>query len=142
MSLDGLLSGPKRVRPLTSADQAFWWEGLAVGEVRIQRCSKCNLLRHPPHPRCAKCGSLEWDWIIASDRGKVHSFVVYHYPILPDASYPYTVALIDLPEGVRIVAPLLPNDGAGVKVGTTVALGWVKAEDGGLWPCYTSATVA
>ena len=27
----------------------------------IQRCASCEVLRHPPRPRCDRCGSYEWD---------------------------------------------------------------------------------
>ena len=46
----------------------------------IQRCSQCQTLRHPPRPRCDKCGSYEWNALEASGRGTVYSFVVEPLP--------------------------------------------------------------
>ena len=51
--------GPKKgtagevLRPVVTADTAFFWDGTARGELRIQRCGGCGALRHPPG-RCAR----------------------------------------------------------------------------------------
>ena len=42
--------------PLVTPDTAFFWDGTAVGELRIQRCARCGALRHPPGPMCPACG--------------------------------------------------------------------------------------
>ncbi len=41
-----------RPRPAITHDNAFFWEGVAAGELRIQRCQPCGRLRHPPGPMC------------------------------------------------------------------------------------------
>ena len=40
------------LRPVVSPDTAFFWDGTAAGELRIQRCGGCGALRHPPGPMC------------------------------------------------------------------------------------------
>ena len=50
-----------RPRPSINQDVAFFWEGVAEGKLLIQRCLKCQALRHPPGPGCPKCSSLEWE---------------------------------------------------------------------------------
>ena len=42
----------RRLRPMISQDTAFFWEGTAAGELRIQHCPACGTLRHPPGPMC------------------------------------------------------------------------------------------
>ncbi|HVM40349.1 MAG TPA: MaoC family dehydratase N-terminal domain-containing protein, partial [Acidimicrobiia bacterium] len=69
----GKQAPPTRPRPSTNQDNQFWWDGIAAGELRIQRCASCERLRHPAQPACAACGSLEWDWIVTSGRGEVYS---------------------------------------------------------------------
>jgi len=39
---------PKRARPSISQDTEFFWEGAVWRELRIQRCTACGTLRHPP----------------------------------------------------------------------------------------------
>ncbi len=100
-------------KPAMSADTEFFWEGAARGELLIQRCTDCKTLRHPPGPGCASCGSLEWDTVGSSGRGTVHSYAVHHYPPIPGHDVPNVVALVDVEEGVRILANLVgvaPDD--------------------------------
>lgn len=95
---------PRRLRPPLGHDNQWWWEGIAAGELRIQRCSDCGTLRHPPRPMCGKCRSIHWGWIVSQGAGTVHSYVVLHHPPVPGYEYPLPVVLVDLDEGTRIVA--------------------------------------
>lgn len=97
---------PAPPQPALSQDTAFFWEGLKAGKLLIQRCTSCHTLRHPPGPACTSCHSLEWDTVQSSGRGKLFSFVVMHHPQHPAFDYPHPVGLIELEEGVRLVAPL------------------------------------
>lgn len=133
------LNGPRRLRPPTTSDASFWWDGIAIRELRIQRCATCRRLRHPFQVRCVSCGSFDWDWVVASGDGTLHSFVVYHEPILADTIYPYAVGLIDLVEGTRVLAPLLPNDGDGLAIGVAVNLLWYDDHEGPVWPVFVPA---
>ena len=65
--------GPTRPQPPINRDNAFFWEGVEAGELRIQRCGNCGRLRHPPRPMCGSCRSTEWDTVTASGRGEVYS---------------------------------------------------------------------
>jgi uncharacterized protein len=93
-------------QPAINQDTAFFWSGLQAGRLLIQRCAACGQLRHPPGPACTACHSLEWDTLEASGRGKLFSFVVMHQPRHPGFDYPLPVGLVELDEGVRLVAPL------------------------------------
>jgi len=97
----------KRPLPGISDDTRFFWEGCESGKLLIQRCSDCHTLRHPPAPVCAKCHSFHWDSIEASGLGTLYSFVVMHYPQVPPFDYPNPIGLIELDEGVRLVAGLV-----------------------------------
>lgn len=134
-----VLNGPERRRPEVTADFEFWWDGIAAGELRIQRCAHCQIVRHPPHVRCARCGSFDTDWMLAPPTATVHSYVVYHYPQLPGTSYPYAVGLIEVLEGIRVVMPLWPNDGAGIAIDAPVHLAWETDASGDPWPYYMLA---
>lgn len=102
----------RRPRLLVTPDTAFWVEGAALGELRIQRCPQCGRLRHPPRPMCPACQSLEWDYVVASGRGTVYSYVTYHHRPLAGPEVPYAVLLIELEEGVRVVGDLVGDQGA------------------------------
>ena len=126
----------KRPRPAINADTEFFWEGARNGELLIQRCTGCNVLRHPPRPMCGSCGSLEWDTVRSSGRGEVYSFVVHHHPPVPGFQVPFAVALVELEEGTRLVSNLIDIDPADVTVGLPVEVTFDVAEDGFAVPLF------
>ena len=111
---------PRRLRPPLGHDNQWWWEGIAAGELRIQRCKECGTLRHPPRPMCGRCQSLAWDWIVSQGAGTVHSYVVLHHPPVPGYEYPLPVALVDLDEGTRLVANVAGCAPSEIRIGMRV----------------------
>ena len=107
---------PYPLRPAMNADTAFFWEGASVGELRIQRCGDCGELRHPPGPLCPSCRSTARGYVVASGEGTVFSYVVHHRPPVPGRETPFVVAVVELPEGVRIVGNIVdcPPDEVGI----------------------------
>ena len=120
---------PKRPRPATTIDNAFWFEAAKQHKLVIQRCASCKVLRHPPRPRCDKCGSYEHDTVEASGKGTVYSFVVVHYPQVPSFEYPLPIGLIELEEGTRLVADLIGIEPDAVKVGMPVEVEWLDLDE-------------
>src|SRR5687768_9348655 len=96
----------KIIRPVRNQDTEFFWEGTAEGELRIQKCNACGLLRHPPGPVCPACHAMDRGFVVASGRGRVHSFLVHHAPVVPGKQLPLTVALVELDKGVRMVGEI------------------------------------
>ena len=93
--------------PSVSPDTEFFWAGTQVGELRIQRCGACGALRHPPGPACLSCGATEkQDYQVAAGTGTVYSYVVHRHPPVPGKRLPIVVALVELTEGVRMMAEL------------------------------------
>ena len=96
---------PRAVLPVTDEDNRFFWEGVQAGQLLFQRCAHCGRFRHPPGPMCPQCLSLEWEAVRSSGLGSIYSWVVSHHPTEPDAE-PRIVVLVELDEGVRLVANL------------------------------------
>lgn len=130
---------PVVMRPAVNDDNAYFWDGVGAGELRIQRCASCGVLRHPSSPGCADCGSLDWDWITASGRGRIHSHAVVHHPLLPPFTEPYAVAVLELDEGVRFVSQLVGCDLGALRVGTEVRLTFVEVAEGLTLPLFEPA---
>jgi len=107
---------PQLLLPDLDADSAPFWQAAAAGELRVQRCEGCGLLRFPPRPMCARCRSLSSSWPAVSGRGTLWSWVVAPPPLLP--AYlpyaPYPVAVVELAEGpdLRMVGSLVAEQGA------------------------------
>lgn len=119
----------KRPLPGVSDDIRFFWEGCEAGKLLIQRCTDCQTLRHPPAPVCIKCHSFDWDSIEASGKGQLYSFVVMHYPEVPPFDYPNPIGLIELDEGVRLIAGLVGADPATLEIGQRVQVEFHRFDD-------------
>lgn len=120
---------PRRLKPPLGHDNQWWWEGIAKGELRIQRCKDCGTLRHPPRPMCGSCQSLAWDWIVSGGAGTVHSYVVLHHPPVPGYEYPLPVVLVDLDEGTRLVANVAGCKPGEIRIGMRVQARIEPADD-------------
>ena len=130
---------PLRPRPALTEDNSFFFDGTKVGELRIQRCTTCATLRHPPRPACSECGSLDWDTVVASGRGTVYSFVVVHHPQVPSFDYPLPIAVVELEEGTRLVADLIGVDAGQVSIGMAVEAEMVAVDDDLTLPMFRPA---
>ena len=122
----------KRPAPGVSDDNRFFWEGVKQGKLLIQRCKSCGDLHHPPGPVCPKCHSFEWDTVESSGKGTVYSFVVMHYPEVPPFDHPNPIGLIELEEGVRLIAQLVGVKPGDVQVGQKVQVEFNSFNDGEL----------
>lgn len=118
-----------RPRPAINADNAFFWEGARARQLRLQRCTSCDRLRHPPTPLCPDCRSDKWDVVVAAGTGTIYSYVVHHHPPVPGLTTPFVVAVVALTEGPRAVGNVLHAEPAEVTVGATVRLEWEPVDD-------------
>jgi len=124
------------LRPAISPDTAFFWDGTAAGELRIQRCGGCGALRHPPGPMCPACGAARPGYVIAAGTGEVYSYVVQHHPPVPGKQMPLVVALVQLPEGVRMVGELLGVSPDRARIGLPVRVEFVRIDDALTLPAW------
>ena len=83
-----------------SRDTAFFWEGVKAHELRIQKLADGSL-QHPPVPALWQDHAAPIDYVVASGKGTVFSFVVHHAPKVPGRTLPFVIALVELEEGVR-----------------------------------------
>ena len=125
------MSGP--VRPVVDRDNAYFFEGTALHELRIQKCNACGVLRHPPGPACPDCGALDRGYVVAKGEGTVFSYLVHHAPQVPGKELPLVIALLDLDEGVRMVAEVTGP----VEIGDRLRVGWNEIDDDLTLPIWT-----
>jgi 3-oxo-4,17-pregnadiene-20-carboxyl-CoA hydratase alpha subunit len=107
-------------RPGLTADNGFFWEGLAARRLLIQRCASCRRLQHPPAPMCPACHGLVMEAIESAGRGVIHSFVVVEHPRVPPFVYPNVIVLVELAEGTRLVSRLVGTAPEEVRIGLAV----------------------
>lgn len=130
---------PRRPLPGISDDTRFFWDGCREHRLLIQRCRQCATLRHPPGPVCGRCHSFDWDTVEAAGTGSLYSFVVMHYPEVPPFRYPNPVGLVQLDEGVRLVAGLVGVTAAELVIGMSLRVVFQEFQDGLILPMFEPA---
>lgn len=108
--------------PLADADSQEFWAGCKRHELLIQRCTRCHTFRHPPGLVCSKCLSTDYEWVKASGKGEVYTFIIVRTAVHPafEADVPYVVAVIQLDEGVRMTSNIIGCKPEDVKIGMKV----------------------
>lgn len=106
---------------ITDLNRPFW-DGCADGELRLQECGSCGLVRYPVAETCPRCLSADASWRPLSGRGEVLSTIGFHRAYNPAWAdrVPYNVALVQLDEGPRMFSNVLPLDRLDVPAGTRV----------------------
>jgi len=117
------------LRPQSNLDTAYFWEGAAAGELRIQRCTACGSLRHPPGPACQDCQALARDFVVADGHGTVFSYVVHRHPPVPGQELPILLVLVDLPEGVRMIGRLKDVEPGEIEIGMPVRASYTVVDE-------------
>lgn len=119
-------------RPLPDGDTRPYWEGVARGELRIQRCETCG--RHVFYPRalCPHCYAEQLVWVTASGDGVIYSYTVVHRAFGPFAAQtPYVVALVELTEGVRMLTRIVGSEAEAIRIGAAVRVTFEEVAPGG-----------
>lgn len=83
-----------------------FWEAAAQGDLVLQRCDACQQFVWYPRAICPSCQGAELTWTPAAGTGTVYAVSVHHKAALPELAEltPYAVVLVDLDEGVRMMA--------------------------------------
>ena len=126
------------MRPAASKDTQFFWDGVNAHELRIQKRPD-GTLQHPPVPAVWQDKQVPSDYIVASGRGTVFSYVVHHAPQVPGRTLPFVIALVELEEGVRMLGELRNADPSAVEIGMPVRATYIDfpaGEGGPAWTLY------
>jgi len=86
--------------PLPSPMTQFFWDGVAAGELRIQRCQRCGHYIHYPRPYCRFCRSGDLAGEKVSGRATLYAWTIAVQPFHPFFvdRIPYTLATVELVE--------------------------------------------
>ena len=117
-----LMSGDGKPTPRINPDNARFWESVHEGALRLPRCGDCRAWHWPPGPVCPTCFSDRIGWEEAQGHGTVSTWTVVHKDWFPafKADIPYTVAQIELTEGVRLTASIVECPADALRVGLPV----------------------
>jgi hypothetical protein len=108
--------------PDQTEESTPYWEGLAVGELRLQYCKDCDSYHHPPESFCYSCGSTDIEWRTRDGGGEVYSFIVVHQPyhVAFRDRLPYVVATVQLDDGPRMLGAIFDIEPQSVAIGMRV----------------------
>lgn len=97
-----------------------FWEGIKEKQLLLQRCKECGKWLHPPRPVCPKCRSREQEWVPSAGKGTIYSWVTIHES--PHAAFksPYTVVLVEMDEGPRLVSNMIDIAAEDLQIGMPV----------------------
>lgn len=95
---------------------APFWAAARERRLLIQRCGACRRHQFYPRPHCISCGVLDMTWVESPGVGIVYSMTTVRVPVTPELSPPYSVALVELDEGPRLLTNLVGEGAIGDRV--------------------------
>lgn len=105
----------------SDGDSRMYWEGIARGELLIQRCDACSRPVFYPRSICPHCFSDQLSWIAASGKGTIYAYTVVHQAFGAFAGdVPFIVAIVELEEGVRMMTRIIGSSRERVTIGAPV----------------------
>ena len=127
--------------PAPDPSTESWWAAAKDGRLLVKRCRTCGRAHFYPRPFCPHCWSAEVEWEEASGRGTVYTYSTVHVNDLPPFAekVPYTVAIVELDEGPRLMTNLVDTDGVELRIGLAVEVTFVEQTDEFVLPMFRPA---
>ncbi len=109
----------------------FYWTSGADGVLRLQRCSDCGKLVHPPSAACHRCRSTELAIQAVSGHGIIVAVTVNYQAWQPDLDVPYAIVVLALDEDptVRLTARVVGAEPETVRIGQHASVSFEQRED-------------
>jgi uncharacterized protein len=99
-----------------------FWDGLAHGEIRVQRCTECKTWVFYPRSHCNGCLSDQLEWRSVSGAATLVSFTITRQPTAPMFAdeVPQRIAVVELAEGVRMTSTLVDVADDEIRIGMSL----------------------
>jgi uncharacterized OB-fold protein len=101
----------------------YWRETPQRYRLEAGKCTKCGKIFFPPRLICDACKGEEFEMVVLPREGTIASFTEVHTPAsnFSDEA-PFAVGVIDLGNGVKILAQVVDCDPGEVKIGAPVRI--------------------
>ncbi len=96
--------------------EGIFVEDAEGGKLLGNKCKSCGQIFFPKAQFCFTCFNKSMEEVVLSRCGKLYSYTIGHMPST-HFQPPYAVGFVDLPEGVRVFAPLKMTENKPFKVG-------------------------
>lgn len=109
-------------KPAPNPADVEHWDRLLSNEFVVQQCVECGNRRWYPRAVCSACQSQDATWEPIALTGTVYSYTTTHQRtgFAFDSESPFTVGVIELDSGIRVVGQVRPAGDEGVAIGMRV----------------------
>jgi uncharacterized OB-fold protein len=107
------------------APHATYLAGLEHEELRYQRCGDCDAAIFYPRVLCNHCGSAALHFEVSAGLGTVYSSTA----VMQRDSDSYSVSLVDLDEGFRMMSSVVDVPADAVEIGMRVSARFEPVDD-------------
>ena len=117
--------------PVTQPWSGKFWEGTKQGKLLIQVCKDCKSKIFYPRKFCPESWSGNLDWIEASGKARINTFSTAYSMVEPKFmdELPYTIAYVDLEEGIRMMTRIVDCDPKDITFGMEVEVVFAQRGD-------------
>ncbi len=120
---------PRPTPQPTPTTQAFW-DGAKKGKLMLQWDPRSRKYQFWPRSNSVRTGRRNLRWQATSGRGELYSFTITHVPTPGfEAKAPYVIGLVELDEGVRMIANLVNVTPDEISIGMRLKVAWEKLND-------------
>ena len=105
---------------------------LEQGKVMATRCKECGAIYFPPKMDCPRCLLSDVEWFKIEGEGKLLTYAVVNYgPTGFENDAPYTLAIVDFADGLRVFGRLSRDiKESDIRVGMSLKIAPIKLADG------------
>jgi len=107
-------------------NQVTFMEGIFINKNNTffllgTQCKSCRQIFFPRRESCINCFCEDLEEVPLSRKGKLYTFTISYMPVY-HFNPPHAMGYVELPEGIRIFAPLKGWDKKGLKIGMEMEL--------------------
>jgi uncharacterized OB-fold protein len=126
------------IRPQPDHDADGYYAGLRQGKLMLKHCRDCDRPHFYPRELCPHCHSDALEWRESKGTGEVYSYtIVRRPPPIMKGREPYAVALVELDEGPRMMAPIAGCEPGAVFIGQRMRIGFNQADEELVLPTFS-----
>lgn len=107
--------------PVNDPTHAAFWAAAARGSLTVQHCKACGHYQFYGRPFCLRCQSDDVVWSAVRGTGTVYSSTCVRRSWIAEFTPPYTVAIVELDEGPRLITNIVNGNAA---IGERVRVTW------------------
>ncbi len=125
-----------RILPRPTVLSQPYWDGCREGVLRLQHCADCAQYQFYPRIICSHCGGTRLAWQASRGCGVIASFTIVRHGISAAYPAPYTVVLVDLQEGPRMMSSIVDAEPDQLCVGARVEAAFAEWSEGMVLPVF------